>query len=184
MAGESAVMGQVCLVSGWIRAVPLSGFDGRRCDRFRRRAVLEPLFQQQHGGGTVEPSTAIAVQAKALAGGPAAAVFIHPGHRQRQACRGQGPGQPQPVAAAVERLAGGLLGVVQGQANHQDPHLPLVHQCQQLVQIPLKGAPQQSRQRCDRESEGIAASQADTPLAHIQGQGGTRSQQPSRDSNR
>ncbi len=164
-------MGQMRLVSGWIKAVPLSGFDGRRCDRFRRRAFLEPLFQQNHGGGTVEPSTAIAMQAEALAGGPAAAVLIHPGQRQNQAGRRQGPAQAQPVAAAVERLPGELLVGIQGQADHQGPHLPLLHQSQQLMQIPIKGTAQQGRQRCDRESEGVAAGQADTTLAYIQRQG-------------
>ena len=108
--------------------------------------------------------------AEAFAGGPAAAVFVHPGHRQIQTGCSQGPAQPQPIAPAVERLPCRLLVGVQGQPHHQSLHPPLLHQGLEMEQIPFKRAPQQGRQGGDREAEGITTSQADAALAHIQGQ--------------
>ena len=67
------------------------------------------------------------MQAEAFTGGPAAAVFVHPGHRQIQAGCSQGPAQPQPIAPAVERLPRRLLVGVQGQTHHQNLYPPLLH---------------------------------------------------------
>jgi hypothetical protein len=163
-------MGQVRVVSEWSNDRPLSAGDGRRYDRFGRRTISEPLFEQQHGGGTVKAATAIAMQAEAFSGGPAAAVLIHPSQRQIQASGSQGPSQPQPVAPAMQRLAGRLLGVVQGQANHQGLHPSLLHQGLEMAQIPFKRAPQQGGQGGDRQAEGVTTGQADAPLTHIQSQ--------------
>ena len=170
MAGDSAFIGQARVVSEWSNDRPLSGRDGRRYDRFGGRAIAEPLLQQQHGGGAVQSTAAIAMQAEAFAGGPAAAVFVHPGHRQIQTGCSQGPAQPQPIAPAVERLPCRLLVGVQGQPHHQSLHPPLLHQGLEMEQVPFKRAPQQGRQGGDREAEGITTSQADAALAHIQGQ--------------
>jgi hypothetical protein len=68
-------------------------------------------------------------------------------------------------------LAGGAPLRIEGQAHHQHLHPPLVHQGQQLGQVPRQGAPGQGWQWRDGETEAITAGQADPPLAHIEGQG-------------
>ena len=98
------------------------------------------MLQQQGGGGTVEGTRAVALEPVQLGRGPTAAVFVHPGQRQLQ-----GPGQALAVAAAMERLLGGLLLGIEGQAHHQGPHPPLAHEPLQLGQVVRETAAAQGR---------------------------------------
>jgi hypothetical protein len=62
------------------------------------------LLQQQSGGGAIQGSTAVAVQAVAFPRSPTAGVFIHQGQGQIQVA-----GQAFAITAAVHGLIGGLL---------------------------------------------------------------------------
>jgi hypothetical protein len=67
------------------------------------------LLQEQSGGGTIECSAAVAVQAVAFCCGPAAGVFIHQGQGEIQVT-----GQSFAITAAMQGLIRGLLLRVEG----------------------------------------------------------------------
>ena len=90
--------------SGCLGIGPGANARGLRGHRRRFRTLLQPLLEQQRRGGTVEGTTAIAMETMALGRCPAAGEFIHQGQRQREMA-----GQPFAVAAAMLRLFGGLL---------------------------------------------------------------------------
>ena len=85
-----------------------------RLDRFELRPLLEPLFQQQRSGGTVETATSVAVQTVAFGSGPGAALLIHPGQRQVE-----GRCEAQAVAMAMLRLRRRRPLGIQRQAHHE-----------------------------------------------------------------
>lgn len=134
-------------------------------------SIAQPLFEQQGGRGAVESATAITVQAEALAGGPAAAVFVHPRQRQRFPKLLKRRRQAQAVATAMAGLGGGLAGRIQGQADHQGLHPALAQQREKPREVLVKVGALQSGQRRDREAEGITTRQADAAVADIKGQG-------------
>ena len=133
--------------------------------RRRFRSLLEPLLQQQRGSGTVEGTAAVAVEAKAFGGGPAAGVLIH--QRQGQL---QMAGQPFAIAPAVLGLFGGLLLRIKGQADHQSRDPSLADQLAQLFKVGGVAATPQRPQGSHGEAEGVTAGQPDAFAAHIQGQ--------------
>jgi hypothetical protein len=85
--------------------------------------VLQPLFQQQGGGGTVQSAGAITPQTELFGGRPAAAVLIHPGQRQAQ-----GLSEAEAIAATVLGLGSGTLLGIQGQPHHEGLHRPQANQ--------------------------------------------------------
>jgi hypothetical protein len=133
---------------------------------FRFRTFLQPLLQQQSCRGTVEFAAAISRQTLALGGGPAAAVFIHPRHRQVK-----GQGQSSAVTPAVFGLRRRLLSGVEGQSHHQSSHLALQDQSSEAVEVVIEGSPCQGGQGGDRDAQRITSRQANAPPPHIKGQG-------------
>jgi hypothetical protein len=129
------------------------------------------LLEEQGGGGAVETTAAITVQAEALCGRPAAAVLVHPGDRQGMAPRRQGRRQPQAITAAMAGLNGGLARVIEGQAEHQNLHPSQSQQRQQSLAIAFRGGALQRGKGGDAQAKRITAGQTDAATADVEGKG-------------
>ena len=136
--------------------------------RHRFVPFLKPLLQQKRCGGTVETTAAIPRQTEAIAGAPAAGMFINPGQRQ-----GQAAGQPLAVAATVLGLVGELLAAVEGKAHHQCLAAPLGRKGGEPGQVVAPAAAPAGRQGGHGQTERITSGHTDAAATHIEGQHGT-----------
>jgi hypothetical protein len=124
--GGSELMGWNWISLECCSVGPPVALNGRR--EHRIWAVLQPLLEQQSGGGAVKGTAAVAMETMALACCPGAGVLVYPGQGQLQPA-----GQALAVALAVQGLGGGLTRRIEWQAHHQGQHPPLLHQGVQVL---------------------------------------------------